>query len=312
MEYRTLGRTGLSVSVMGWGAGGPARLGQRDNINTESESVDLLLEGFDAGVNFVDTAEVYGTEDIVGKAIQQRDRDKFVISTKKSTRKEKFTPEGTIQSLEDSLWRLQTDYIDIYHIHGLRHDDYDYCLNEIVPVLNKMREQGKIRYIGVTEAFNSDLNHDMLQRALQDDIWDVMMIGFNFLNQSARETVLQPCIEKNIGTLIMFAVRRALSRPEKLSEAINTLIDSGEIDSADIDLSAPLMEVVENSDAVSLPDLAYRFCREEAGTHVILSGTSNPKHLRDNIASFKRDILADATIEQLKHIFRNVRSVTGE
>lgn len=312
MEYRTLGRTGLSVSVMGLGAGGPARLGQRDNIRTESESVDILLEGFDAGINFIDTAEVYGTEDIVGKAVAQRERDKLVISTKKSTRKETFNAEGTIKSLEDSLRRLQTDYVDVYHIHGLKLADYDYCMNEIVPTLVKMREQGKIRYIGVTEAWNSDLQHDMLIRAVQDDIWDVMMIGFNFLNQTARDTVLQPCIEKNIGTLIMFAVRRALSRYEKLQETLETLIENGELDAGDVNISAPLADLIQGGYAVSLPDLAYRFCREEPGTHVILSGTSNPAHLHDNIVTFERDALSPDAIKELKTIFRNVHSVTGE
>ncbi len=312
MEYRTLGRTGLNVSVMGIGAGGPSRLGQRDNINTEAESVDILLQGFDAGVNFVDTAEGYGTEEIVGKAIVQRDRSSLVISTKKSTRKEKFNPAGTVKSLEDSLRRLQTDYVDVYHIHGLRADDYDYCVHEIVPVLEKMRDQGKIRFIGVTEAYNSDLNHDMLQRALQDDIWDVLMVGFNFLNQNARDTVLVPAMKKNLGILIMFAVRRALSRPENLRKTVQMLIEQGEIDPVDIDSDRPLMDLIDKGYGMSIPDIAYRFCREEAGTHVILSGTSKPTHLQDNLASFDRELLSDIAIERLKHIFRNVKSVTGE
>ena len=69
----------------------------------------------------------------------------------------------------------------------------------------------KLRFIGITEGFNSDSGHDMLQRALQDDVWDVMMVGFNILNQSARERVFPTAMEKNVGILIMFAVRRALS-----------------------------------------------------------------------------------------------------
>jgi len=312
MEYRTLGRTGLKVSVMGIGAGGPARLGQRDNVNTEAESVDILLEGLDAGVNFIDTAEAYGTEEIVGKAVAQRDRDSIVISTKKATWKDGFNPEGTVKSLEDSLRRLQTDYVDVYHIHGLRIDDYEYCLNEIVPVLEKMKSQGKIRHIGVTEAWNSDKQHQMLQRALQDDIWEVMMIGFNFLNQTARESVLKTCIEKDIGTLIMFAVRRSLAKPENLKATVKDLVAEGEIDASDINMDAPLQRLIDAGYGVSIPDIAYRFCREEAGAHVILSGTSNPAHLRDNIVSFERDPLSDKAIEKLKYIFRDVTSVTGE
>ena len=312
MEYRTLGRTGLKVSVMGIGAGGPSRLGQRDNVKTEAESVDIVLQALDAGVNFIDTSEVYGTEAIVGKAVAQRNRDSIVISTKKTTRKESFTPEGVIDSLEASLKRLQTDYIDVYHIHGLRRDKYDYCINEIIPVLQTLQQQGKIRFIGVTESWNSDIEHEMLIRAVQDDIWDVFMVGFNLLNQTARESVLKPSIEKNIGILIMFAIRRALSQPQKLHEALQQLIHNGELDPDDINLDDPFGHILSAGIAESVPDLSYRFCREEPGTHVILSGTSNPAHLQANLESLNRPTLPQETLARLKHIFRNVHSITGE
>ncbi len=312
MEYRTLGRTGLKVSVMGIGAGGPSRLGQRDSVRTEPESVDIVLQGLDAGINFIDTAEVYGTEEIVGQAVAQRQRDSIIISTKKSTNSDNFKPEQVMTSLEASLRKLQTDYIDVYHIHGLRAAKYDYCMNEVVPILETAKQQGKIRHIGVTEAWNSDLNHDMLQLAVKDDIWEVFMVGFNFLNQSARNTVLTPSIEKNIGILIMFAVRRALSKPDYFRETIQKLIANGEINPKTIDAENPLASIVDSGIAESIPDLAYRFCREEAGTHVILSGTSNPAHMQANLESLSRPVLPQDTIDQLKTIFKNVNSVSGE
>jgi aryl-alcohol dehydrogenase-like predicted oxidoreductase len=144
MDYRTLGRTGLRVSVMGWGAGGPSRLGQRDEVNSEADSVALVQRGLDAGINFIDTAEAYRTEEIVGQAIAGRDRSALVISTKKSSRDDGFTPENLRRGLEDSLRKLGTDYIDVYHLHGLKAEQYDYCLNETYPALVKLREAGKI------------------------------------------------------------------------------------------------------------------------------------------------------------------------
>ncbi|MCA9915069.1 MAG: aldo/keto reductase [Anaerolineae bacterium] len=181
-----------------------------------------------------------------------------------------------------------------------------------MPVLQDMQQQGKIRHIGVTEAWNGDKEHTMLQRALKDDIWDVFMVGFNLLNQNARETVLQPCIEKNIGTLMMFVVRRALSLPDYFKEVLQGLIDSGELDPADINMDNPLGYLTADGIAESIPDAAYRFCRYEPGVHVTLSGTGNPKHLQENIASLQRPPLPPETVERLKHIFRNVRSVTGQ
>ena len=312
MNYLTLGRTGLHVSEMGIGAGGPSRLGQRDNLRSEAESVDLLLRGLDAGVNFIDTAEAYRTEGIVGAALAQRDRGQIVISTKKRLRNENITAADLRAGLHESLRRLRSDYVDIYHLHGLRPEQYDYYRNEIVPVMQDLQQDGKIRFIGVTEHWNGDLGHRMLQRALQDDVWDVVMVGFNLLNQTARQSVLAAAIEKNIGTLIMFALRRALSRPDKLRAALRALIESGEVDAGDIDLDQPLGFLLADSAAASIPDAAYRFCRAEPGAHVILSGTGNPQHLADNLASFARPPLPPAHIARLKRIFRDVISVTGQ
>ena len=310
MDYTVLGRTGLKVTVMGIGCGGPSRVGQRAG-RTEAESVDIVRQALDAGINFIDTSERYGTEEIVGKAIKGIDRGSVVLSTKKGTR-ERITPDDVRKSLEGSLKRLGTDYIDIYHLHGVILPDYDYLVSEIAPTLQKMRQQGKIRFIGITERFSPDPQHLMLQRALQDDIWDVMMVGFNMLNQSARDRVFAKTIDKNIDVLIMFAVRLALSRPERLNQVIAELIDRKQVDPSDIDESDPLGFLIHEGGAVSLPDAAYRFCRYEPGTHVTLSGTGNPNHLKANIESFYRPPLPHEDRMKLEHIFRNVDSVSGQ
>ncbi|MCB9458231.1 MAG: aldo/keto reductase [Anaerolineaceae bacterium] len=312
MDTITLGRTNLQVSVMGMGGGGPSRLGSRDNRISEAESIAIVQQALDAGVNFIDTAEAYGTEEIVGKAIKDRLRESVVISSKKTTWDTDMSREAVISSLENSLRRLDTDYIDIYHLHGVEPDKYEPYLQDVVPVLQAMQQQGKIRFIGVTEAWNSDKEHIMLQRALQDDIWDVFMVGYNLLNQTARKTVLQPCIEQNIGTLIMFAVRRALSLPDHLKDTLQKLIDSGELDAVEIDMNDPLGFLTADGIAESIPDAAYRFSRYTPGVHVTLSGTGNPAHLQQNIASLQRPPLPSETVERLNHIFRKVRSVTGQ
>ena len=311
MQYRTLGRTGLKVSVMGIGAGGPSRLGQRDNMRSEAESVALVLRGIDAGINFIDTAEAYRTEEIVGAAVAQRDRSQIIISTKKRLRGENITREELHAGLHDSLRRLQTDYIDVYHLHGLKPDQYDYYVNEILPAMQDLQREGKIRFLGVTENWSSDLEHNMLARALQDGVWDVIMVGFNLLNQKARESVLRPAIEHDIGVLVMFAVRRALSQHGKLKSTLEQLIESGEIDANDIELEDPLGFLIESGAAASIPDAAYRFTRDEPGAHVILSGTGNPQHLDANLATFARPPLPPEITAHLKHIFRNACSVTG-
>ena len=310
MDYSILGRTGLRVTVIGMGCGGPSRLGQGSG-KTEAESIAVIREALDLGINFIDTSEVYGTEEIVGKGIKAVARGSIILSTKKSAQK-RITQKDVQKSLEESLKRLGTDYVDIYHLHGVILQDYDYLVSEIVPLFQKMRDQGKIRFIGITERFTYDPQHTMLQRALQDDIWDVMMVGFNMLNQSARDRVFKKTKEKNIGVLIMFAVRLAFSRPERLRQLIGELIRKEQVNPSNIDENDPLGFLIHEGGAVSLTDAAYRFCRYEPGTHVILSGTGNVDHLKVNIESFSRPVLPQEDIKRLKDLFHNVDSVSGE
>ncbi len=311
MHYTTLGRTGLRVSVMGFGSGGPSRAG-RTTGKSEAEQVAIIHQALDAGVNFIDTAEAYETEGVVGQAISGLARSSVIISTKKRLSGGALTPQQLEDGLHESLKRLQTDYVDVYHLHAVMPDNYESLTETLVPTLDKLRDQGKIRFLGVTEQGNNDAGHRMLQRALHDDVWDVMMVMFNILNQSARERVLAKAQEKNIGILDMFAVRRALSRPDRLREVINDLIAKGEIDPNEIDEADPLGFVTQDGGAASITDAAYRFCRDEPGVHVVLSGTGDPAHLRENLASFERPPLPNTTVQQLKHIFRNVDSVSGE
>ncbi len=320
MERVTLGRTGLQVSRMGVGAGGPSQIGVKTG-RSESESVDLLRTAFDAGINLVDTSEGYGTEQIIGQALQGRDRDDIILSSKKSTRHQEVTAESLMESLDASLRRLQTDTIDIYNLHGVVPQDYRRLVDIIYPTLESARQAGKIRFIGITEMFGEDRQHSMLVEALADDLWDVVMVGFNLLNQTARDSVLAAAIEQNVGVQVMFAVRKALGSAESLQPFLAALIEKGEIDAGEVDL----VEVAGSdagmassgwfksalAEAVSLPDVAYRFCRDEPGVHVVLSGTGNADHLQQNLASFARSPLSSETTDRLRQIFRHVVSTTG-
>ena len=310
MDYITFGRTGLNVSVMGLGCGGPSRIGQTNN-KSDAESIAIIHQALDAGVNFLDTAEAYRTETLVGSALKGIDRDKVVVSTKKSYRK-KISPALVREGLEASLKRLDTDYIDIYNLHGVGPPDYVRLRDEILPTFFKLREEGKIRFIGVSEMFNEDKMHRMLRDSLPDDVWDVVMVGFNILNQTAREQVFPQTVAQNVAVQIMFAVRRALSQPDKLVAALQTLIDEGQLDPTEVDMANPLGFVLEESDAASLVEAAYRFCRYEPGVHVVLSGTGNPVHLQANIDSLRRPPLPEAVVQKLRRIFRQASAVTGQ
>lgn len=312
MEYAILGRSGLKVSVAGLGCGGPSRLGLRDN-KTEKEAISLVRQALDMGVNLLDTAEVYGTEQIVGKALEGIPRNRVVISTKKAfPLRDSKGPIGELRKgLEQGLRRLGTDHIDIYHVHGVEPQEYPYVLNNLVPGLLRLREEGKIRFLGITEAFVEDPRHQMLQRALQDDCWDVVMVGFNILNQSAQATVFPKTLDKNIGVLVMFAVRRALSQLARLKQIVAELKQKGVLDAGSGDVENPLGFLIQEGRASTLPEAAYRYCRHEPGVHVVLTGTGNPEHLKANVESLVKPPLPESVLCRLKEIFGKVDSITG-
>jgi len=313
VEYTILGRSGLRVSVVGLGCGGPSRLGQATG-KSEHESIAVVRQAVDLGITLVDTAEMYGTEAIVGKALEAVPRDQVVISTKKlPPSPDQPDPVGELrQGLEQSLQRLRTDYVDIYHLHGVRPDHYRYAYNVLAPVLLRMREEGKIRAVGITEAFIFDPGHRTLQQALEADCWDVMMVGFNLLNQSARSRVCKKTLAKNIGVLDMFAVRRALSQPAHLGALLAQLAQKGQIDPGAYEAKDPLGFLTQAGKAATIPEAAYRYCRHEPGIHTVLSGTGNVEHLKENVTSLLKPPLAATDLQRLAAIFGRVDSASGD
>ena len=151
----------------------------------------------------------------------------------------------------------------------------------------------------------------MLSRAVTDDFWDVVMIGLNFLNPSARKSLLPITQQKGIATLIMFAVRTALSKTSVLKELLQEMADQNLIDQIIASEPEPLKFLTDVGVASSIMDAAYRFCRFEPGAEVILTGTGNIDHLRQNVASIDALSLPSGTLDQLDYIFGHVNSVSG-
>lgn len=317
MEQITLGRTGLDVSVACLGAGGRSKIGQSKGASFE-QSVGIVKAAIDRGVTMIDTAARYGTEPIVGAALQGV-RDDIVISTKQWVVKGRDGQQGMDfvsaeefrQAVEQSLRNLQTDRIDILHLHGVSANQYRHCLDEIVPELLRLRQAGKVRFFGITEAFNVDTHHEMLRIATQDDIWDVIMVGLNFLNQTALDEVLPNAQERRIGTLCMYAVRWGLVDPEQAGVLIEEAIRLGEIDPATVDRAEPLGFLEEDGRPIPLTDAAYRFCRHAPGMDVILTGTGNIGHLDANLRAIQAPPLPAPVLDRLRAIFGRVSSISG-
>lgn len=317
MDYVTLGRTGLKVSIACLGAGGRSRIGQSKGASFE-QSVGIAKAAIDRGVNMIDTAARYGTEPIVGAALEGI-RDDIVISTKQWPVKGAQGQQGTDfvsaeelrQGVEQSLRNLRTDRIDILHLHGVTSHQYQHCLDVLVPEMHRLRDSGKIRFLGITEAFNVDTRHDMLREATASDIWDVIMVGLNFINQTALDLVLPQCQQRNIGTLCMYAVRWGLVDKEQARQLIDEAIKRGEIDPASLNSDDPFDFLQEGGRRIPLTEAAYRYCRYAPGMDVILTGTSKLEHLDDNLRSIMAPPLPDPIMDKLRTIFGNVTTITG-
>jgi aryl-alcohol dehydrogenase-like predicted oxidoreductase len=287
MEYMMLGRTGLRVSVAGLGCGGFSRLGLGTG-KSNAEAVGLVRQALDMGVNMLDTAAAYGTEAVVGEAIKHVPREDVVIATKAwIPRSEgRHAAERAVASLDGSLRRLGTDYVDIFQLHGVMPEAYDQACEVIAPALLKEQAKGKLRHLGVTEAASEDPEHDMLLRAVEDEVWDVVMVAFHMMHQNARAKVFPRTVANRVGTLLMFAVRNIFSRPDRLASALRELTRRRELPRWLADAPNPLGFLLhEAPGARNITEAAYRFARHEPGVDVVLFGTGDPDHLRANIAA---------------------------
>jgi aryl-alcohol dehydrogenase-like predicted oxidoreductase len=309
MQYTTLGRTGLKVSVAGLGCGGNSRIGL--GKLTEDQSVALVREAIDLGVNFIDTAENYETEPIVGKAIKGRPRDSVVISTKSLLGNSAGPKSGAdmVAALDASLKKLDTDYVDIFHLHGLSPTAYDRAMAEVVPALLREKEKGKFRHLAVSESSPRDPEHRMLERAVNEPVFEVVMLAFHMMCQNARSPVLEKARASRTGTLCMFAVRNVFSRPGLLEETIASLAAEGKLPRTLAETKDPLGFLVHEGGAESIVDAAYRFARHEPGIDVVLFGTSSIEHLRANIASILRPPLPTADVQKLSTMFGHLVGV---
>lgn len=316
MDYVTLGKTGLLVSRACLGAGGSSRLGLRWGA-TSDEVMRLVGRAIDLGVTLFDTAPRYGTESLIGQAVAAR-RDDLVISSKLScvlgadmNSSELCGAADARRQVEASLATLGTDYIDILHLHGVRPHQFDHCQDVLLPELIRLREAGKVRFLGVTESFGNDPDHVVAQRTLANPEFCVLMAGLNIVNHSLTRAVLPAAQARGVGVMNMFAVRGALAQRDAVQTLVAQLIASGEVDPHTVDQNDPLGMLLEDGVAGSLTEAAYRYCRHTPGIDVVMFGTGSIEHLEQNIQSILGPALPEPVLRQISRAFGNVTSATG-
>lgn len=298
MKYRKLGCCDVGVSAIG--LGGMAMTSIYGAAN-EDEAVAALQAGIDAGMNFIDTSDAYGggkNEEMLGRALAGQ-RDKVFLATKFGNLggRADGRPEYVIEACDKSLSRLNTDVIDLFFQHRV---DKDVPIEETVGAMAKLVEQGKVRFLGLSEA-----GPDTIRRAHATHPIAALQTEYSLWTRFVEDEILPLCRELAIGFVAYSPLGRGMltgtiEGAESLGEGDrrrdHPRFQAENID-ANVAIVQPLKEIAA-SKGVSMPQLAIAWLLHQGEDIVPIPGTKRTAHLLENIAA--ADIaLSDEEVQQI-------------
>lgn len=311
MKYRTLGRTDIEVSEVGygaWGIGGIQWTGGDDD-----EARKALNLAIDQGLNFIDTALAYGgghSERLVGEVARSRS-EQITIATKIPPKnltwpaqpvplEEVFPPDYIIECTEKSLRNLGVETIDLQQLH-VWHDDWA-NRSEWIEALLKLREQGKVRYFGISI---NDYQPTNVIKALRTGYIDAVQVIYNIFEQAPQDKLYPVCQELNIGVLA-----RVPFDEGGLTGAIkpDTVFPKDDFRSwffrgdrkQKVFARVEKLRILLGSEAATLPELALRFTLSHDAVSTVIPGMRSTRHVEANIACSDGNILSPELLERLK------------
>ncbi|GGF96399.1 aldo/keto reductase [Paenibacillus abyssi] len=200
MKYRKLGKTGLDVSVLSYGA---SALGSVFRDISKEEGIRAVHTAVDAGINLIDVSPFYGltkAETVLGEAIRELPRDKLLLSSKAGRYGSDdfdFSEQRILSSVDESLQRLGTDYLDILLLHDIEFVPFEQVLHGAYPALDKLKQQGKIRFFGV-----SGLPLGLFEKALAHKELDVVLSYCHYsLNDHSLLHLLPLLEQRGVGLI---------------------------------------------------------------------------------------------------------------
>src|SRR5580700_6169347 len=320
MEMRVYGRTGLQISVLGFGRGAVGGLMVRGDPRDQERAIARALE---VGVNYFDTAVQYGngeSEKNLGRILQNLKPVNAIVGTKVRLPSAEF---GSIaatvaKSLEASLARLRRERVDIFHLHNAVTKDgggealsVRQVLGEVVPAFQRLQQQGKTRFLGLTAIGDTQALHQVIDAG----VFDSAQVVYNMLNPSAATALAANYPAQDYGRLfdhtktagtgvigIRVLAGGALSGsaerhpiasppPEPIGSALNY--------DADIARARRLMPLVMEGFAASLTEAATRFAIGNAAMGTILVGIATPQQFEDALAAVQKGRLPPAALGRL-------------
>ncbi|WP_310831707.1 aldo/keto reductase [Paenibacillus pedocola] len=302
MKYRKLGSTGLNVSVLSFGA---SSLGSVFRQTDDSESIRTVHAAVDSGINYIDVSPYYGltkAESVLGKAIQQLPRDKFLLSSKAGRYGEStfdFTAKRIFSSVEESLNRLHTDYLDILFLHDIEFVPAQIILEEAVPALHNLKEQGKIRFCGI-----SGLPLQLFETLLPQIEVDAIL---SYCHYSLNDTSL-------LGLLPLLKQRGVgLVNASPLSMGLLSTRETADWHPANSELKMACRKAAEYcaSQGADIAKLAVQYSTEHEEIPTTLVSTANPDNIIKN-AAWTVEPMDKALLKEVLEILEPVHNSTWE
>lgn len=310
MKYRTLGKTGLRVSAIGLGtmvhAGhfGPMK---------DSESLGAIETALDLGVNFIDTSDAYGagySETLLGNALKGK-RNKVIIATKggnvmvgPNRGKRIFEPDYISRVMDESLQRLQTDYIDLYQLHNPTVDVIRQ--GEVWDVLERAKQAGKIRHYGVSI---NTMEEGIA--AAEDGRSETIQVEYSLLAQEPAEKIFPLAHKANVGIIARIPLKRGILTG-KLSQAdearfqgedVRARSFKGEAFGKDL-AKADQLRFLVHGPVKSLGQAALAFCIAHPAVAITIPGARNAEQMRENAAGADVEITA-ADLQRIADLWRS-------
>jgi aryl-alcohol dehydrogenase-like predicted oxidoreductase len=323
MQLRVFGRTGMQLSVLGFGCGAVGGLMVRGDAADQERTVARAIA---AGVNYFDTAVLYGdgeSEKNLGRVLQKLKPANVVVGTKVrlSPSETSRIDDAVSTSLEGSLARLRLDQVDILHLHnpitgngGGSALSVRQVLDEVVPAFERLRQQGKIRFLGMTALGDTAALHQVIGAR----VFDSAQVVYNMLNPSAACELPARYPAQDYGRLfeqteaagvgvvgIRVLAGGALSgsaerhpiagpAPEPIGSAMSY--------DADIDRARRLMPLIEQGFAASLTEAATRFALSHPAMGTILVGMATPQQFEDALTAAEKGPLPQAALDRLSEL----------
>ncbi|MBA8793369.1 aryl-alcohol dehydrogenase-like predicted oxidoreductase [Friedmanniella endophytica] len=292
LPTRTLGRTGLEVTTLGYGAmevRGSRIWGGRPVTDDQAETI--LHAVLDSGITFVDTANDYGrSEEFIGRFLAER-RDEYVLATKcgctvvhrddeTDDTPHVWTRDNLLRGIEESLQRMRTDHVDLLQLHNPSVEQTE--SNDLVTVLQEIRDQGMTRFIGISST------EPHLETYIEWGVFDAFQIPYSALERQ-HERLIQAAADSGAGVII----RGGVARGEP-----GTGLGDG--DRWEGWRKAGLDELLEDGETPT--QFLLRFTNAHPGMHTNIVGTLNPDHLQANVEAASRPLSEEVYAEAKRRL----------